>query len=226
LPLKPGSSQAVISHNIREMVEHGHPQKQAVAAALSTAKDYDMETFAHSTTAMTQAEINKKNEKYWGGEAGNIGPASSPESAPVLAGTKVASVPVYRGMMDEVSPTQSAPPDDRSDNLLTGPGAEMTEDDLVEGSEAMGLGEHQTDAADLGIGEAARMGRSTGERLAEGSIGVDENTYGSHKAMPISHSGHAGTHKSKEEYQRTEKEYATHRAAGHSKEMAQKLANE
>jgi hypothetical protein len=38
MPLTPGKSQATISHNIREMVAAGHPQKQAVAAALSTAR--------------------------------------------------------------------------------------------------------------------------------------------------------------------------------------------
>jgi len=39
MPLKKGSSQRVISENIKEMQEHGHPHDQAVAAALSTAKD-------------------------------------------------------------------------------------------------------------------------------------------------------------------------------------------
>jgi len=37
MPLKSGSSQAVISANIREMIEAGHPREQAIAAALRKA---------------------------------------------------------------------------------------------------------------------------------------------------------------------------------------------
>lgn len=38
MPLQKGKSKKVISNNIREMMEAGHPQKQAVAASLSNAR--------------------------------------------------------------------------------------------------------------------------------------------------------------------------------------------
>jgi hypothetical protein len=39
MPLTPGKSKETISHNIREMIHAGHPQDQAIAAALSTARE-------------------------------------------------------------------------------------------------------------------------------------------------------------------------------------------
>jgi hypothetical protein len=38
MPLKKGKSKATVSANIREMRKSGYPEKQAVAAALSTAR--------------------------------------------------------------------------------------------------------------------------------------------------------------------------------------------
>lgn len=38
MPLKKGKSKATIKSNIEEMVESGHVQKQAVAAALNSAR--------------------------------------------------------------------------------------------------------------------------------------------------------------------------------------------
>lgn len=37
MPLKKGHSKKVISENIREMMHSGHPQKQAIAAAMRQA---------------------------------------------------------------------------------------------------------------------------------------------------------------------------------------------
>lgn len=38
MPLKKGATKKTVSTNIKEMVQAGHPQKQAIAAALTTAR--------------------------------------------------------------------------------------------------------------------------------------------------------------------------------------------
>ena len=38
MPLKPGKSKKTISANISEMIKHGHPKDQAIAAAMDTAR--------------------------------------------------------------------------------------------------------------------------------------------------------------------------------------------
>jgi hypothetical protein len=52
MPLRKGTSRSVVSSNIREMIKSGHPQKQAVAAALDTAR-------------RSGAKIPKKKKGYY-----------------------------------------------------------------------------------------------------------------------------------------------------------------
>jgi hypothetical protein len=49
MPLIKSGSKAAVSSNIREMMKSGHPQKQAVAAALSTARRYGRASGGAST---------------------------------------------------------------------------------------------------------------------------------------------------------------------------------
>lgn len=40
MPLLPGKSRSVVSQNVADMMNAGHPQKQAVAASLSNARKF------------------------------------------------------------------------------------------------------------------------------------------------------------------------------------------
>lgn len=75
MPLEKGSSQKVISRNIEEMQEHGHPHRQAVAAALHTAED------AVSSTQAAKNAIQEHREAY----KANYGPGSSETRSPKTA---------------------------------------------------------------------------------------------------------------------------------------------
>lgn len=57
MPLTPGSSRETISHNIEEMQDAGHPHRQAVAAALETARK-TRETGGRLIRKHTKAEVH------------------------------------------------------------------------------------------------------------------------------------------------------------------------
>lgn len=54
MPLEHGDNPETIAHNVKEMVKSGHPQRQAVAAALHEAKD--------SLKRMEDTVSNKRND--------------------------------------------------------------------------------------------------------------------------------------------------------------------
>jgi hypothetical protein len=62
MPLQSGSSKETISKNISEMVKSGHPQKQAVAAALSNARKSDSEKL--DAIADGVAYLTKRMDAY------------------------------------------------------------------------------------------------------------------------------------------------------------------
>lgn len=55
MPLKKGSSKKVVSENIREMIESGHPRDQAIAASLSNARK-------SKKKASPRVKVKKKRE--------------------------------------------------------------------------------------------------------------------------------------------------------------------
>lgn len=87
MPLEKGSSRETVSHNIKTEMEHGKPQKQAVAIALKEAglsKYQDEEEPDYKpVTQLTLADIQKKNREFWG-----VGQMEESSQNPELAEAK------------------------------------------------------------------------------------------------------------------------------------------
>ena len=67
MPLSKGKSQKTISHNIAEMVEAGHPQDQAIAAALNTArKTRDLGGMSTETTTTSSGSMSNNLKLHSG----------------------------------------------------------------------------------------------------------------------------------------------------------------
>lgn len=88
MPLKQGKSQATISHNIRELVLAGHPQKQAAAIAYKEAGEV-RDTYAagilyragDSILLMRRSKGSAEYPGHWGIPAGHMEKDETPEQA-------------------------------------------------------------------------------------------------------------------------------------------------
>jgi hypothetical protein len=80
MPLIKGSSPKTVSTNIREMIHAGHPQDQAVAAALSTARKVKAEGGPFSPPSPPQPQEPTKPPAFEGGTTTkvHVGPIHSP----------------------------------------------------------------------------------------------------------------------------------------------------
>lgn len=64
MPLEEGKSQAVIQQNIKTEIEHGKPQKQAVAIALSEARKSGYDKVAKIKQKKRGPYAKKKDKKH------------------------------------------------------------------------------------------------------------------------------------------------------------------
>lgn len=64
MPLKTGSSDDVISHNIKELIAAGHPQDQAIAIALKEAGKSKNEATAYAGASTYVPTTEAKRKAY------------------------------------------------------------------------------------------------------------------------------------------------------------------
>lgn len=87
MPLQEGSSREVVGENIKTEMQHGKPQKQAVAIAMNKAglsNQDDVKVNDEASTQLesmlpatvTQSEINRRNSEFWGCNGEEIGPSA------------------------------------------------------------------------------------------------------------------------------------------------------
>jgi 8-oxo-dGTP pyrophosphatase MutT (NUDIX family) len=86
MPLESGSSKEAISHNIHEMVKAGHPQKQAVAAALHKAYDEAhaagiLLTHGNKALFLKRSPTVRDHQGEWCCAGGSIEKGETPEQA-------------------------------------------------------------------------------------------------------------------------------------------------
>ena len=119
MPLEKGSNREVIGHNIKEMEKSGHPRKQAIAAALHSAGKSNKDVKHHGppqTAGATQRERQEATMHHDSNDGDAI--ATTDMSIADIAQKQKDMWAKNRRAADEVSPTQSSPPDKRSDNLM------------------------------------------------------------------------------------------------------------
>jgi hypothetical protein len=100
MPLKRGASRAVISSNIKEMIQSGHPQRVAVAAALHTADKSGGNVGSVTDSTKTGLEQGYDRARAIGG---GIVPNSHPELANMDKVKTVGPVELFHKMADFMS---------------------------------------------------------------------------------------------------------------------------
>src|SRR5215472_14093989 len=171
MPLHSGSSQATISKNISEMVEHGHPQEQAVAAALRKSREGDMPNFGATDTKMI---LKGQPVKVYGDE--EVKEEDCNDEADGLGGMAVKGV---KAALNTAGTDQSAHelgPEHPALQEKLGLGDEGTEAPLVMPPDPAPFGEHPQEHPDASTPPTANDANE--RRSTYGSITGGINPFG------------------------------------------------